>query len=116
MIPDAFDKEANAFITDYGNSPNLQVKSGIPNTFYKVLKHATQYKLNYLIRPNQWPSLQNLFGQNYVAISITSVKIIGKYAPRGVNHSEKSFITLATDLTKCFIFNLTLHKEKHLTS
>ncbi len=36
------------------------------------------------------------FQCNYVAIGVTSVKIIGKYAASGVNYAPKSFIILAT--------------------
>ncbi len=43
--------------------------------------------------------LQNFFWHNYVDIGLTSVKIIGKYAARGVNYALKSFIILATFLT-----------------
>ncbi len=37
------------------------------------------------------------FGCNHVAINVTSVKIIGKYAASGVNYVYKSFIILAPD-------------------
>ncbi len=36
-----------------------------------------------------------LFYHNYIAISINSVKIIGKYAANGINYAERSFITEA---------------------
>jgi hypothetical protein len=39
-----------------------------------------------------------LFGRNYVAISVTSVKIIGKHATSGVNYALNSFIILATGM------------------
>ncbi len=41
--------------------------------------------------------LQNFFRRNYVAISVTSVEIIGKYAASGINYAKKSFIILAAD-------------------
>ncbi len=40
--------------------------------------------------------LSNFFWRNYIAIGVTSVKIIGKYAASGVNYAQKSFIILAT--------------------
>jgi len=38
--------------------------------------------------------LYNIFWRNDIAIDVTSVKIIGKYAASGVNCAKKSFITL----------------------
>jgi hypothetical protein len=35
-----------------------------------------------------------LFPRNYIAISVTSVKIIGKYAASGLNYTHKSFLIL----------------------
>ncbi len=37
----------------------------------------------------QWPMLFNFFRRNYIAIGITSVKIIGKCAASGVNYALK---------------------------
>jgi hypothetical protein len=37
-----------------------------------------------------------LFWRNYIAIGITSVKIIGKYAASGINDAQNSFMIVAT--------------------
>jgi hypothetical protein len=37
-------------------------------------------------------SYKTFFRRNYVAIGVTSVKIIGKYTASGVNYALKSFI------------------------
>ncbi len=39
---------------------------------------------------------KTFFRRNYVAIGVTTVNIIGKYAASGVNYALKSFIKLAT--------------------
>ncbi len=41
-----------------------------------------------------------LFWRNYVAIGVTSVKVIEKYADSGINYALKSFIILGT-VTVC---------------
>ena len=41
-------------------------------------------------------NVKKLFGHNYIAIGVTSVEIIGKYATSGVNYTLKSFIILST--------------------
>jgi hypothetical protein len=51
--------------------------------------------------------LLNFFCRNYVAINITSVKILGKYAASGINYGQKSFIILApvANVIKLFCHN-----------
>ncbi len=68
------------------------------NQFRKCCKPTHAWALT--IHKFQGPvaNVMKLFWRNYVAIGITSVKIIGKYAASGVNNALKSFIILATAL------------------
>jgi hypothetical protein len=62
--------------------------------------HATiglnQFQQFAIVLPSWDQGYKTFFRHNYVAIGISSVKIIGKYAAIGINYALKSFMILTT--------------------
>ncbi len=60
-----------------------------------------------------------LFWCNYIAIGITSVKIIGKYAASGVNYAQKKFYNIGhsskclKQFWTCFTWHTHTHTHTH---
>jgi hypothetical protein len=74
--------------------------------FPMILTVVTPITLKFFITLTPAANVIKLFPPNYVAIGVTSVKIIGKYTTGGITYALKSFIILATrpNVIKVFTF------------
>jgi hypothetical protein len=65
---------------------------------------AVSYACKKIIKQRPEANVTKLFRRNYVAMSVTSVKILSEYATSGVNYAKNSFIILATEANVIILF------------